>query len=450
MLAACSSALFLTGLDATIVNAGLPSAGRALGAGTSGLQWVIAAYTVPLAALLLPAGRLADRAGRRAVLLAALAVFAAGSWACSIAPSLGWLLAARAVQGAGASGLAPSALGIITAVYPRPRERARALGTWDACLGLGMALGPPAGGVLVQSAGWRAVFWVNVPAALAAVAAVALLAPETRSPARRPAGLAGQLLVLTGLGSLAAGIIEGPGLGWASPWTGGAMVLAAASATGLAFLSRHRPPPGPRLLRPGPVLAALAGGVLASAALAGWLFLLTLYLQDVRGLPALRAGMVIVPMPAAMTAGSAVAGRVVARRGPGAVFAVAGAGMTAACLLMCGLAPAGALPAAAAACGLFGAGLGLASMAVTHGVMTGVGLAGAAGLASGLNSAGRQIGATIGVAVSGSVLAAASARGTGPAAGFTHAAAGSWQVLAACGAGVAALSLCRWSRPART
>lgn len=445
VLASCCTALFLTGIDTTITNAGLPSIGRDLHAGTAGLQWVVAAYTVPLASLLLAAGSLADRAGRRAVLLAALAVFATGSWACSIAPSMTWLAAARALQGCGAAGLAPSALGIITAVYPHGRERARAMGTWDACLGLGMAAGPPAGGFLVQAAGWRSVFWVNVPASLLAIAAVALFVPEARDLARRPASPAGQLLSLVLLGSLAGGIIEGPALGWNSPAVTGALGVAAGTGAGagLIFLARPRQTraPGPQAVLSGRAAAGLAGGLLATAALAGWLFLITLYLQDARGLQPVRAALVIIPMPAMMTAGSAAAGRIIARTGPRPLFACGGAAIAGACAVLCALAGTVPLAAPGGACALFGLGMGLASMAITHSVMSAPGLA--AGLASGVNSAARQTGATIGVAVAGTVLASAeTAGGSIPsAAGFGHASTGAWLVLAACGAGVAGLGM---------
>jgi MFS family permease len=154
VLAVCCSSLFMVGLDNTIVNIGLPSIGRSMHAGVSGLQWTVASYTVTLASLLMFSGALADRVGRRAVFQAGLAVFVLGSWLCSQAPGLGWLIAFRVVQGAGGSMLNPAALGIITNTFTGPAERAKAIGAWDGVFGLSMALGPVLGGVLVSWAGW--------------------------------------------------------------------------------------------------------------------------------------------------------------------------------------------------------------------------------------------------------------------------------------------------------
>lgn len=164
VLVVCSLSVFLTGLDSTIVTIGLPEMGRSLGAGVSDLQWAADAYTVTLASMLMFSGALADRIGRRAVLQAGLSVFVLGSWLCSLAPSLGCLIAFRVLQGAGASGMNPAALGIVTACFPDPARRARALGVWDAASGLAMVTGPVAGGILVSLAGWRSVFWATIPA----------------------------------------------------------------------------------------------------------------------------------------------------------------------------------------------------------------------------------------------------------------------------------------------
>src|SRR6266404_950200 len=203
MLAVCCLSLFMVGLDNTIVNVGLPSIGRDLHAGISGLQWTMAAYTIVLAGLLMFSGAIADRIGRRTLFQVGLSLFTLGSWLCSLAPSLRWLIAFRIVQGVGGSMLNPSALSIITNTFTRPAERARAIGVWDGVFGLSMALGPVLGGILIGTVGWRGIFWVNIPVGLAAISLTALFVPDSRAPKARKADPVGQFLVIVMLGSLA-------------------------------------------------------------------------------------------------------------------------------------------------------------------------------------------------------------------------------------------------------
>ena len=181
VLAVCALSLFLVGLDTTIVNVGLPTIGRGLGAETSSLEWIVDAYTVVLASLLISSGALADRFGRRRFFQSGLAVFGTASLACALAPSLGILVAARAVQGAGASMLSPVALAIVVNAMPDPRERAQAIGVWASVFGLSLAVGPVAGGALIAALGWRSVFWINAPVIVAAVILSALVLPESRA-----------------------------------------------------------------------------------------------------------------------------------------------------------------------------------------------------------------------------------------------------------------------------
>src|SRR6266567_689021 len=282
MLAVCCMSLFMVGLDNTIVNVGLPDIGRDLHAGVSGLQWTVAAYTIALAALLMFSGAVADRIG----------------------------------QGAGGSMLNPAALGIITNTFTRPAERARAIGVWDGVFGLSMALGPVLGGVLVGTVGWRGIFWANIPVGLAAVSLTALFVPDSRAPRSRRADPVGQFLIIVMLGSLAYAIIEGPGLGWRSPEIFGFFALAvAALAVLLAYEPRRAEPMVDfRFFRSVPFAGANLSAVCAIAAMAGFLFLSTLYLQDVRGLSALQAGLTILPMPVVMALCAPLAGRMVAKR----------------------------------------------------------------------------------------------------------------------------------------
>jgi len=450
ILATCCSALFMVGLDNTIVNTGLPAMGRSLHAGVGGMQWIIAAYTVTLAGTLMFSGSAADRIGRRTVFQAGLALFVLGSWMCSMAPSLAWLICARVLQGAGGSMLNPAALGIITGMYDRPGGRARAIGVWDSAFGISMALGPVLGGLLVSAEGWRGVFWANIPVGLIALALTAVIVPDSRPSAPRRASRAGQGLVLITLACLTAGIIAGPGAGWLAPET---MLLFAGSAASLALLLAYEPRRKEPLIqlhrgRGGALAGAVVIAVCAIAALAGFLFLTAFYLQDVRGMSALRAGLAVVPMPAEMALCSPLAARLIARRGARIPAVAAGAALALASVSLSrqtGTTPEGDLCVAYA---LFGAGVGLASPVITYGVMSALPPE-QASLASGLNSSSRQLGQSLGVAAVGAILAASL---HGPMmAGFIPASRTGWLLLAGCGIAVllaGAVTATEWSTAA--
>ena len=227
--------LLIVGMDVTIVNVALPSIRRDLGASVSSLQWTTAAYTVVLASLLMLGGSTADRLGRARVFKFGLALFTAASLACSLAPGIGWLIAFRVLQGAAGAMLNPVAMSIIRNTFEDPRERAQAIGIWGAVVGISMALGPVLGGVLVGLS-WRAVFLVNIPIGLAAIALTARFVPESRAPRPRRPDPVGQVLVIVMLASLTSAIIEGPSLGWGSP---GIVALAVTAGVALATLVRY-------------------------------------------------------------------------------------------------------------------------------------------------------------------------------------------------------------------
>jgi EmrB/QacA subfamily drug resistance transporter len=432
MLAVCCMSLFMVGLDNTIVNVGLPSIGHDLHAGVAGLQWTVAAYTIVLAALLMFAGALADRVGRRTIFQVGLSLFTLGSWLCSLAPSLSWLIAFRILQGVGGSMLNPAALGIITNTFTGRAERARAIGVWDGVFGLSMALGPVLGGVLVGTVGWRGIFWANIPVGLAAISLTALFVPDSKAPRSRRADPVGQFLVIVMLGSLAYAIIEGPSLGWHSPEISGFFVVAvAALAILLAYEPRRAEPMiDMRFFRSVPFAGANISAVCAIAAMAGFLFLSTLYLQDVRGLSALQAGLTILPMPIVMALCAPVAGRIVAARGPRIPLVIAGAALTISSAALSRLTGSTDHAYLIITYGLFGVGAGMVSSPITNAFMSGVPKT-QAGMASGMNSSSRQLGQSLGVAIVGSVLAA-SMRGS-MRAGFVQASHAGWWILAGCG-----------------
>jgi EmrB/QacA subfamily drug resistance transporter len=448
VLAVCCSALFMVGLDNTIVNVGLPEIGKSLHTSVAGLQWTVAGYTIVLASLLMFSGAVADRIGRRTIFQVGLSLFTLGSWLCSLAPSLSWLIAFRVLQGVGGSMLNPAALGIITNVFSAPRDRAKAIGVWDGVSGLSMALGPVAGGVLVGSVGWKGIFWANIPVGLAAISLTALLVPDSKAARGRRADPVGQVLVIMMIASLAYAIIQGPSDGWFSPVILGFFLL---SVTSLIVLLRYEPRRAEplidlRLFKSVPFSAANATAVCAIAASAGFLFLTTLYLQDVRGFSALQAGLTLLPMPCMMALASPISGRIVARGGPRVPFIIAGAALTLSTAALSQLSTTSGPLYLIITYGLFGFGAGMVNVPISNGVMAGVPRS-QAGVASGLNSSSRQLGQSLGVAIVGSVLAASlhgSMRG-----GFLTAAHAGWWIMAGCGYAVLILgviSTTGWAR----
>jgi EmrB/QacA subfamily drug resistance transporter len=432
VLAICCMSLFIVGLDSTIVNVALPSISRELHAPISGLQWVIDAYTLVLASLLLFSGSTADRIGRRRTFQAGLAVFTLGSLACSLAPSLGWLVAFRMLQAVGGSMLNPVAMSIITNTFTDRRERAQAIGMWGAVFGLSMALGPVVGGALVDSVGWRGIFWVNIPVGIAAIALCALFVPESRAPHPRRPDPAGQVLLIVLLASLTYAIIEGPGAGWGSPLILGLFTLTVVALAAFLWYETHRDEPllNPRFFRSAPFSGATATAVTSMAALGGFLFLNTLYLQDVRDYRPLIAGLYLLPMAVVLAVCAALSGRIVANRGTRIPMVLSGVFIITSGLLMTRLTATTSLGYLFLAYVIFGAGLGFVNAAITNSAVSGMPRQ-QAGVAAGCASASRQIGQSLGVAVMGSVLNG-SLKG-GLTAGFVNASRPGWWIVAALG-----------------
>ena len=406
VLVICSSSLFIVGLDSTIVNIALPSIGRDLHASVAGLQWTVDGYALVLASLLMLSGATADRVGRRRVFQIGLATFTAGSALCSLAPGLGWLVAFRMMQAIGGSMLNPVAMSIITNTFTDKTERARAIGVWSGTYGLSMSLGPVVGGLLVDSIGWRGTFYVNIPVGLAAIALTARFVPESRAPRPRRPDPVGQGLIIVMLGSLTYAIIEGPGLGWRSPVIMALFAVAvAALAAFVAYEARRAEPVlDPRFFRSAPFAGAVLTAISATAAVGGFLFLATLYLQDVRGMSALRAGLHLLPMATMVALGALVSSRILARRGARLPMVAAGVALAAGGVLLSRLTVSSGLVPLAVAFIVFGIGGGVINAPITYTAVSGMPVS-QAGVASGIASTSRQIGQVLGIAVAGSILA---------------------------------------------
>ncbi|MBP8539179.1 MFS transporter, partial [Streptomyces sp. MK37H] len=452
VLAICCMSLLLVSLDNTVLNVALPSIRSDLHASVSGMQWTIDAYTLVLAALLMLSGSTADRVGRKRTFQTGLVIFTLGSGLCSLAPNLETLILFRMVQAIGGSMLNPVAMSIITNVFTEPRERARAIGAWGGVVGISMAAGPIVGGLLVESVGWRSIFWMNIPVGLAALLLTARYVPESRAPRPRRVDPVGQLLVIAVLGTLTFAIIEAPDRGWDSPLIATCAGIAALGLLTLIRYERRREEPliDVRFFHSAPFSGATVVAVCAFAALGGYLFMNTLYLQDVRGLNALHAGLWMLPMAFMCFVCAPLSGRLVGARGPRPSMLVAGVAITASGLLFAVFDVQASDAGLLIGYVLFGLGFGMVNAPITNTAVSGMPRS-QAGVAAAVASTSRQVGQSLGVAVIGAVLAAgaasAAAGGMGhaassaAAASFVDAARPAWWIIAACGAVILLLGL---------
>jgi EmrB/QacA subfamily drug resistance transporter len=352
------------------------------------------------------------------------------------------------VQAVGGSMLNPVAMSIITNTFTDPRERARAIGVWGAVVGISMAAGPLVGGVLVESVGWRSIFWINLPVALAALLLTLRFVPESRAPRARRPDPVGQVLVIALFGALTYAIIEAPdaSLGAVLPFA----AVALAALLGLAWYEPRRAEPliDLRFFRSAPFSGATVIAVCGFAALGGFLFLSTLYLQNVRGLDALHAGLWMLPMAAPTILCAPLSGRLVGSRGPRLPLLVAGCAITVSAVLFAAFEAETSNATLTLGYVLFGIGFGFVNAPITNTAVSGMPRA-QAGVAAAVASTSRQLGQTLGVAVVGAVLASGVGSSSYTKDTFLAAARPGWWVLVACGALVLVLGAVtsgRWAR----
>jgi EmrB/QacA subfamily drug resistance transporter len=399
----CLSLLLIV-MDNTIVNVALPTLQRDLDASTTQLQWVVDAYILVFAGLLLTMGSLGDRFGRRGALAIGLSVMGTASILSSFANSADQLIATRALMGVGGALIMPATLSIITNVFTDRRERAQAIAIWSATAGAAVAIGPVTGGWLLEHFWWGSVFLVNVPVVVVALVLGQLFVPTSRDPAARPIDVFGALLSIAGLVVLVWAIIEGPG-GWTDPEILGAFALAAVLLSVFVLWERRvRFPMLDISFFRNPRFSAASGAIMLTFfAMFGSLFLLTQFLQSILGYTPLEAGIRLLPMAGVMLVISPLSAKLVERIGSKVVVA-AGLSVGAVGLILASRLTAGAsYPEVLVSLVVLAAGLALVMPPATESIMGSLPLA-KAGVGSAVNDTTRQVGGALGVAVLGSVM----------------------------------------------
>jgi EmrB/QacA subfamily drug resistance transporter len=403
-LVVLSVSLLVISLDNTILNVALPTIERDLDASASDLQWIVDSYTLVFAGLLLTMGALGDRFGRRLALVSGLAVFGAGSLWSALAPSADALIAARALMGVGGALIMPTTLSILTNVFPAG-ERGKAIGIWAAVAGLGVAIGPVAGGWLLEHFDWSAVFTVNLPIVVGSIAAAAFLVPSSKDPDKAHIDPLGAILSTAGLGALVWAIIEAPHSGWSDGTVLVAFGAAAVMLVGfVAWELRSRAPMlDVRLFRVRRFSGASLAIALAFLSLFGTIFFLTMYLQNVMDLTALEAGIRVTPVAGGLVLAGPASAKLAERAGTRLVVAVGLTVVAAALMVLAGLEVDSRYGTVAAALVLLGFGMGATMAPATESIMSSLPLANA-GVGSAMNDTVRMVGGTLGVAILGSLL----------------------------------------------
>ena len=397
--------LLLISIDNTVLNVALPSIVREMGADSSQLQWIVDAYAVVFAGLLLSMGSLGDRIGRKKVFVFGLATFALGSAGSAWSGSPDRLVATRAIMGIGAAAIMPSTLSILTNVFTRENERARSIGIWSATAGLGVAIGPMFGGWLLVHFWWGSVFLVNVPIAAAGLVASIWLVPDSRDPVARPPDVPGALLSTVGLALLLWGIIEAPSRSWTSPFVIGALAAAAVVVTAFVLWERHTDHPmlPLRFFGMRRFSAAISSLAMVLFALLGMFFLVTQYLQFALGYDPLQTGLRVGPIALVLLVVAPLSVVLARRFGTKPVVAGGMLCIAVALGLLSRTTTATTYPDLVPAFLLLGIGAGLAMAPSTESVMGSLPLA-QAGVGSATSDTALQVGGALGVGVLGTLL----------------------------------------------
>jgi EmrB/QacA subfamily drug resistance transporter len=418
VLLATSLGVLLAQIDTSVVNLGLKSIAHDLNAGISEMQWVIDAYNVVYATLLLTGGTLGDIYGRRRIFLLGITLFTGGTIVCALAPNAAALIAGRALSGLGAAFALPMSLVLLTLAYPHREERAHAMGIWASCNGLAFIIGPALGGWLVDSVGWRSIFYMSLPVCAAALLLTLYAIEESSEPEGRRLDLPGQALAIAALGGFAFAAIEGSHWGWTTPLFA---VLAIAAFAAVAFVRIEARTPGPLLPLPllcKPVFsAALAVAGLMTFGMYALLFLMPLYFQTVRGATPFIAGLELLPMSISFVVVSQSVGYLTNNLGPRIVMTAGMACMGFGALSIAFISESTSPILIELALFVVGIGLGL-NTAPVNGVAVAAVPPARSGTASGVLNTARMVGATMGVAILGSLFAAYAGQQANIAAGF--------------------------------
>lgn len=404
-LGAMCFALFMVMLDNTVVNVALPSIQRELRASLAGLEWTVNAYTLTFAVLLVTGGRLGDILGRRRVFLAGVVIFAASSAAIGVSPNQAALVAGRAVQGVGAALMMPGTLSIISSVFP-PEERGRAIGTWAGVSGLALAIGPVVGGALTEYVSWRAIFFLNLPVAVAAIVVTLFAAPESRDEStQHRIDYLGIATLSLGLSALVLALVEGNAWGWGSARIVALLVTAAVGLAAFVVVERRAAEPMVdfRFFRSRTFLGANAVAFIVSFAMLAMFFFLALYMQNILGYSAVEAGVRFLPSTLMIILVAPIAGRLADRIGPRWLIAVGLSLVGTAMLLLTGLRVDTGYGHLLPPFMLMGVGIALTMSPMSTAAMNSVAVE-KAGVASGILSMNRMVGGTFGVAALGALF----------------------------------------------
>jgi DHA2 family methylenomycin A resistance protein-like MFS transporter len=405
-LAAMSLGYAVVQLDVSVVNVAIKAIGTGLGGGVTGLQWVVNAYTIGFAAFILTAGALGDRIGAKRVFVAGFVLFMLASVCCGLAPDLTVLIAARAIQGLGAAVLVPSSLTLLNHSYPEPAARARAVGFWLAGASLALSGGPLVGGVLIATLGWRAIFFINVPVALAGIYLTSRWARETPRARDRGIDVSGQVAAVLALTALVAATIEGGSKGFTAPLVLAGFGLALIAGASFLILQHRgeRPMLPPALFRSRPFSVSATIGLLINIAFYGLIFLFSLLFQREQHLTPLQTGLALAPIMVAITGANLAAGRVSERLGPRRTVAAGTLLMAVACAGLLGVGRGTGYVGIVIQISLLGLGTGSIVPVITSELLGGVDRS-RSGVAAGTLNTMRQTGSAVGVALFGSLVA---------------------------------------------